>query len=198
MYQGTFAKKNRVRGLPAPLPGGPPALGSLVWSAEGLPSTRNWPFRWPLSPTSPPQVIRDTQGNVSRQLAGAVVLGGGAAPAPPLVGSGRSCSCAPSIRVPKKIARCPGLRALYPEAWPGSWLSYARWSRGGAGGTKPLLLYASFLVSPTTAAYKRRNARGRRKCAVPGTSWRSCFEPSPLDYLGPTRRKRGRDQLRGL
>ena len=56
MYEGTFAKKNRVRGLPAP-PGGPPVLGSLVWRAEGLPSTRNWPFRWPLSPTSPPQVI---------------------------------------------------------------------------------------------------------------------------------------------
>jgi hypothetical protein len=30
----------------------------------------------------------DTQGNVSRQVAGAVVLGGGAAPAPPLAGSG--------------------------------------------------------------------------------------------------------------
>jgi hypothetical protein len=36
------------RGLPAP-PGGPPVLGSLAWRAEGLPSTRNWPFRWPLS-----------------------------------------------------------------------------------------------------------------------------------------------------
>jgi hypothetical protein len=54
MYEGTFAKKNRVRGLPAP-PGAPPALGSLVWRAEGeggLPSTRNWPFRWPLSPAT--------------------------------------------------------------------------------------------------------------------------------------------------
>jgi hypothetical protein len=50
-------KKTGPRGLPAP-PGGPPVLGSLVWRAEaGLPSTRNWPFRWPLSPTSPPQVI---------------------------------------------------------------------------------------------------------------------------------------------
>jgi hypothetical protein len=28
-----------------PPPGGPPVLGSLVWRAEGLPSTRNWPFR---------------------------------------------------------------------------------------------------------------------------------------------------------
>jgi hypothetical protein len=54
--KGLSPKKNRFRGLPAP-PGGPPVLGSLVRSAEGLPSTRNWPFRWPLSPTSPPQVI---------------------------------------------------------------------------------------------------------------------------------------------
>jgi hypothetical protein len=51
-----LSQKNRVRGLPAP-PGAPPVLGSLVRSAEGLPSMRNWPFRWPLSPTSPPQVI---------------------------------------------------------------------------------------------------------------------------------------------
>jgi hypothetical protein len=34
MYEGTFAKKNRVRGSPAP-PGGPPVLGCLVWRAEG-------------------------------------------------------------------------------------------------------------------------------------------------------------------
>jgi hypothetical protein len=95
MYQGTFAKKKSGPRTPHP-PGGPPVLGSLVWRAEGLPSTRNWSFRWPLSPPSPPP--GDTQGNVSRQLAGAVVLGGGAAPAPPLAGSGRSC--ASSIRVP--------------------------------------------------------------------------------------------------
>jgi hypothetical protein len=39
-------------------PGAPPVLGSLVRrSADGLPSTRNWPFRWPLPPTSPPQVV---------------------------------------------------------------------------------------------------------------------------------------------
>jgi hypothetical protein len=53
MYEGTFAKKSG----PSRPPGGPPVLDSLVWSAEGLPSTSNWPFRWPLSPTSPPQVI---------------------------------------------------------------------------------------------------------------------------------------------
>jgi hypothetical protein len=59
-YQGTrdFRKKKWVRGLPAP-PGGSPVLGPgfLSAGAEGLPSTRNWPFRWPLSRTSPPQVI---------------------------------------------------------------------------------------------------------------------------------------------
>jgi hypothetical protein len=32
-------------------------LGMLARSAEWLPSTRNWPFRWPLPLTSPPQVI---------------------------------------------------------------------------------------------------------------------------------------------
>jgi hypothetical protein len=52
-------------------PGGPPVLGFLVRRAEGLPSTRNWPSRWPLSPTSPLHAPGDTQGNVSRQLAGA-------------------------------------------------------------------------------------------------------------------------------
>ena len=51
-----FRKKKSGPRTPRP-PGGPPVLGSLVRSAEGLPSTRNWPFRWPLSPTSPPQVI---------------------------------------------------------------------------------------------------------------------------------------------
>jgi hypothetical protein len=51
-----FRKKKSGPRTPRP-PGGPPVLGSLVWRAEGLPSTRNWPFRWPLSPTSPPQMI---------------------------------------------------------------------------------------------------------------------------------------------
>ena len=37
--------------------------------------------------------------------------------------------------------------------------------------------------SPTIVAYKRRNARDRKKCAVPCTSWRSCFEPPPLNCL---------------
>jgi hypothetical protein len=73
MYQGAFAKKNRIRGLPA-APSGPPVLSFLVRSAEGLSSTHNWPFRWPLSPT-PPQVIPKAM-YVSRQLAGAVVFWG--------------------------------------------------------------------------------------------------------------------------
>jgi hypothetical protein len=88
MCQWAFAKKNRVRGLPAS-PGGPPVLGSLVLGAEGLPSTRNnWLFRWRWCPLLPPATHQptpapgDTQGNVSRQLAGAVVLRGGAAAAP--------------------------------------------------------------------------------------------------------------------
>jgi hypothetical protein len=51
-----FRKKKSGPRTPRP-PGGPPVLGALVWRAEGLPSTRNWPFRWPLPPTSPPQVI---------------------------------------------------------------------------------------------------------------------------------------------
>jgi hypothetical protein len=56
MYQGAFAKKSGPR-TPRP-PGGRPALGFFVRNAEGLPSTRNWPFRWPLPLTSrPPQVI---------------------------------------------------------------------------------------------------------------------------------------------
>jgi hypothetical protein len=52
---GFRSKKSGPR-VPRP-PGATPVLGSLVRSAEGLPSTRNWPFRWPLPPTSPPQVI---------------------------------------------------------------------------------------------------------------------------------------------
>jgi hypothetical protein len=52
-----FRKKKSDPRTPRP-PGGPPVMGSLVRRAEGLPSTRNWPFRWlPLPPTSPPQVI---------------------------------------------------------------------------------------------------------------------------------------------
>jgi hypothetical protein len=52
-----FRNKQIGSAPPPPVPGAPPVLGSLLWSVEGLPSTRNWPFRWPLSPTGPPQVI---------------------------------------------------------------------------------------------------------------------------------------------
>jgi hypothetical protein len=51
--------KNRVRGHPSP-PMPPPFLGMLGRSSEGLPGMRNWPFRLPLSPISPPS---GTQGN---------------------------------------------------------------------------------------------------------------------------------------
>jgi hypothetical protein len=56
LYQGAFAKQKSGPRTPHH-PGAPPVLGSLMWSAEGLPSWRNWPFRWPLPPTNPPQVI---------------------------------------------------------------------------------------------------------------------------------------------
>jgi hypothetical protein len=44
----------------------------------------------PVAPVTHQPAPGDTQDNVSRQLAEAVVLGGGAAPAPPPAGSGRS------------------------------------------------------------------------------------------------------------
>jgi hypothetical protein len=73
--KGAFAKKS---GPPRPSVG-PPALGFLVRSAERskscLARAINWPFRWPAPATHQP-APGDTQGNGSRQLAGAVVLGG--------------------------------------------------------------------------------------------------------------------------
>jgi hypothetical protein len=98
MYQGAFAKKNGSADSPPPW-WRPPVLGFLVRSAEGLPSTRNWPSRWPLLPATHQPAPGDTQGNVSRQLAGAVVLGGGAAPAPPLAAEGAS------VRLPFECLR---------------------------------------------------------------------------------------------
>jgi hypothetical protein len=116
MYQGTFAKK--IGSAPRP-PGGPPVLGSLVRSAEGLPSTcAIGPSGGPCHTHQP--APGDTQGNVSRQLARAVVLGGGAAPAPT-----RGAWGASAIRVAKKNARCPGPPGLLRKAWPG-WPSYVR------------------------------------------------------------------------
>jgi hypothetical protein len=124
-YQGAFAKQigNRARGprTPRPPPGlaprrRPSVLGFLVLSPSaergGLPTTRNlshnWPFRCPLPPTmhptSPPQVMPKAQGNVSRQLAGAVVLGAELHPHPHAArGALLSFEC--EWRVPKKIAR---------------------------------------------------------------------------------------------
>ena len=73
-----YRKKSGPR-TPRP-PGGPPFLGMSAWSAEWLPSTRNWSFRWPLAATHQP-APSDTQGNASRQLAVVVVFGGRVAPA---------------------------------------------------------------------------------------------------------------------
>jgi hypothetical protein len=46
VLKGFYQKKSGPR-TPCP-PGGPPFLGMLAWSAEWLPSARNWSFRWPL------------------------------------------------------------------------------------------------------------------------------------------------------
>jgi hypothetical protein len=47
-----FHKNKSGPRTPRP-PSAPTAsLGFLVWSAEGLPSTHNWPFRWPLPPAT--------------------------------------------------------------------------------------------------------------------------------------------------
>jgi hypothetical protein len=128
-----------------------------------LPSTRNWPYRWPLSPTSPPQVMRDAQGNVSRQLARAVDLGGGAAPAPT-----RGAWGASAIRVPGPSGAAPeglaGMAELRPQFPRGGWV-------GGGGGAKHVLAFRRELIGVQTT--ECTNARPRRKCAVPGTSWRS-------------------------
>jgi hypothetical protein len=78
MYQGArFAKKigSAVRGLPSL----PPPLSWVPCSAErgqGLPSTRSQ-LALPVAPATHTHqpAPGDTQGNVSRQLAGAVVLG---------------------------------------------------------------------------------------------------------------------------
>jgi hypothetical protein len=121
MYQGAFAKKKS--GPRTPPHRCPPGTGFL--SAERGRAAWHAQLAPPVAPaTHQPAPSGGIQGNVSRQLAGAVVLGGGAAPAPPLAGSGRFC--ASSIRVAKKNARCP----LAREAWPG-WLSYAHCSREG-------------------------------------------------------------------
>jgi hypothetical protein len=62
-------KKTRVRAPPPPGGAGPGSLNAeRVIGPSG--------FRWPLSPTSPHQVIPKAMRAASRQLAGVVVLGG--------------------------------------------------------------------------------------------------------------------------
>jgi hypothetical protein len=123
------------------------------------------PVRSPAGPCHPPArqpAPGDTQGNVSRQLAGAVVLGGGAAPAPPLTGSGRFC--ASSTRVPKKNAVPTwGAARCAPRPGRDAWLSYVPCSREGQVGTKSLLHRASFLVIKKIACVNEH--RGPRRCS---------------------------------
>jgi hypothetical protein len=89
-FQGAFAKKKSGPRTPRP-PGAPPAIPGFLGVARGrakgclVPSTRNWQLALPVAPVTVTHqpAPGDAQGNVSRQLAGAVVWGGGAAPAPP-------------------------------------------------------------------------------------------------------------------
>jgi hypothetical protein len=74
----------------------------------------------------------------------------------------------PSATVAEGLAGMAELRVLVP---------------GGGRRRKAVASSRVFFSFPSIAAYKRRNVRPRRKCAVPCTSWRSCFEPSPLNYL---------------
>jgi hypothetical protein len=142
-------RTSRPPGAPPP---GPGPLGA--WGAEGLPSTRNWPFRWPLPPTSPPQVIPKAQGNVSRQLDGAVVGGGGVE----LHQRRHSRAAGASVLLPfdwlrKPRGRCPGRAGLpqKPEGLTGM-AGIRRVFPGGPAKAKPLLHRASFLVSKRIAA----------------------------------------------
>jgi hypothetical protein len=177
---------------PPPVAGAPPVLGSLVRSAEGLPSTRNWPFRWPLPPTSRP-APGDTQGNVSRQLAGAVVLGGGAAPAPPLAGSARSC--ASSIRVPKKNARCPARPSgAAPEGLAGM-AELRPLSVPGRARRRSKTRLQSSVVSPRGSCPSMTTESLGQMFIFHSTSDVANRDHRPsLDYLGPTRRKKAHDQ----
>jgi hypothetical protein len=136
----------------------------------------------------------DTQGNVSRQLAGAVVLGGGAAPAPPLL---------TGSRVPLRFFNSSGLvkRAVPRPSGPGpeglagmAELGPLLPGGGAPGGTKPLLLHAPFLVFKKTAA----RLDGKETAAPwPSSNFmpqgggqavaRSYFETPALVYSDPTR-----------
>jgi hypothetical protein len=107
---GAFAKQNWLRGLPAPPV--PPCPGFRRGrSAEGLTSTRTWPFRWALTPTSPPQVIPKPMR--ACQLAGAVILGAELRQRP-------HAHAARGALLPfeclRKNARCPGPPELLRKA----------------------------------------------------------------------------------
>jgi hypothetical protein len=128
MYVSSKGLSQKKKEVPSPprCPPGPGFRSAKRGRAAYHAQSRNWPFL-PVAPATAHQPAPgDTQGkHVSRQLAGAVVLvwgGWSCTTAPPLTGRGRSC--ASSIRVAKKNARCPGLPALRRKAWPG-WRSYA-------------------------------------------------------------------------
>jgi hypothetical protein len=96
-----------------------------------------------VAPVTPQPAPGDTQGNVSRQLAGAVVLGGW------------SCTSA-ATRGQRALLRSFNSSGLVKRAVPRPWgtapeglAGMAELRRlfpgGGAGGAKPLLLHAPFL-----------------------------------------------------
>jgi hypothetical protein len=132
--------ENRVRGLPAP-----PVLGSWCGARKGCLARVIGPSGGPCHPAP-----GDAQGNVSRQLAGAVVIGGGgAAPAPPLEAEG-DFALLQINRLAKKKARCPGLLGPGPEGL-GGMAELRRLFPGGPGeGAKHVL--SSFAPREGTAA----------------------------------------------
>jgi hypothetical protein len=123
----------------------PPVLGSWCGARKGCLARAIGPSGGPCHPAP-----GDAQGNVSRQLAGAVVIGGGgAAPAPPLEAEG-DFALLQINRLAKKKARCPGLLGPGPEGM-GGMAELRRLFPGGPGeGAKHVL--SSFAPRERTAA----------------------------------------------
>jgi hypothetical protein len=124
----------------------------------------------------PWSLILDTQGNASRQLAGAVVLEGGAPPP-----SARPHAARGALLQFYWRRKVRGAQAF--QAWPGGPGRDGRATstvpERARTGRRCVLAFRRELIG----VQKRRNARPKRKCAIPGTSWRSCSEPPPLDSL---------------
>jgi hypothetical protein len=154
---------------------GPRAPRPPGGGAEGPPSTRNWPFRWALPPVIPPQVVPKAMRAASwpgRRFWGAELH------------QRRHSRAAgvPALLPFEWLSKTRGAQAVAPQGLAGL-AELGPLFQGGGRRSKAVAFYAPFLVFKGIAAYKRRNARPKRKCAVLGTSWRSCFEPSSLDYL---------------